>query len=161
MSRVVASIFLLVGCVPAFAKLEIKNVQPAHGLLGPARTSDDVYPLDEYLVRYQVTGVKPDKEGKADLEITAILLGPDGKAVFQHKTPPAPRPLSLGGDVVQTFGSFTFPEKAPPGAYKLTVSVLDRISNEIASFERKISASRRRQILTPRFFHDVLASPRV
>src|SRR6478735_8898985 len=104
MLRFASLITALVLPLTALAKLEIKNVQPAHGLLGPARTSDDVYPLDEYLVRYQVSGVKPDKDGKADLEITAILLGPDGKAVFQRKTPPAPRPLSLGGDVVQTFG---------------------------------------------------------
>lgn len=154
MCRAIIAAWLLVP-LSAFAKLEIKNVQPAHGVFGPARTSDDVFPLDEYLVRYQVTGVKSDKEGKADLEVTATLLGPDGKQVFARKTPPAPRPLSLGGDVVQTFGSFTFPEKAPPGEYKLTVSVTDRTSKETASFDRKLTCKATSfQILTPRFFYD-------
>src|SRR5690242_15983140 len=47
MSRPVLLLALLVP-LPALAKLEVRNVQPAHGPLGPARTSDDVYPLDEY-----------------------------------------------------------------------------------------------------------------
>jgi hypothetical protein len=151
--------FVLVGLLltpfAAFAKLEIKNVQPAHGLLGPARESDDVYPLDEYFVRYQVAGIQPDKEGRADLEVHAKLLGPDGKPVFERVTPPAPRPLSLGGDTLQTFGSFTFPEKAPLGEYKLIVTVKDLTSKESTSFERKITCKATTfQILMPRFSRD-------
>jgi hypothetical protein len=146
--------FLIVPC-PALAKLEIKNVQPSHGLLGPARASDDVYPMDEYFIRYQVAGIKPNDEGKADLEVSAKLVGSDGKVVFERKSPPAPRPLSLGGDTLQSFGSFSFPEKAPPGEYKLTVSVLDRVSKETTSFERKLTCKPTTfQILMPRFFHD-------
>src|SRR5438105_3206611 len=139
----------------AFAKLEIKNVQPSHGLLGPARESDDVYPLDEYFVRYQVTGIKPDSEGRADLEVHAKLVAPDGKVVFERTTPPSPRPLSLGGDTMQTFGSFTFPEKAPLGEYKLTVTVKDLTAKDSTSFERKLTCKANTfQILMPRFFHD-------
>lgn len=153
MSRAIALVLLLP--LSAAAKLEIKNVQPSQGLLGPARESDDVFPLDEYFVRYQVAGIKPDKDGKADLEIQAKLIGPDGKVLFERKTPPAPRPLSLGGDTLQTFGSFTFPEKAPPGEYKLTVTVRDLTANETTSFERKITCKPAKyQILMPRFFHD-------
>src|SRR5262245_32141080 len=118
--RRVALLSLLLLPLSALAKLEIKNVQPSHGLLGPARESDDVFPLDEYFVRYQVAGIKPDKDGKADLEAHAKLVAPDGKALFDRKTAPAQRPLSLGGDTLQSFGSFSFPEKAAPGEYKLT-----------------------------------------
>jgi hypothetical protein len=153
----IAVLVLLVLPLPALAKLEVKNVQPAHGPLGPARDNDDVYPLDEYLVRYQVTGIKPDKDGRADLEIAAKLTGPDGKVVFDRKTPPAPRPLSLGGDTVQTFGSFSFPEpeKAPPGEYKLAVTVRDRTSGESAGFERKLALKPVEfRIVALGFFHD-------
>lgn len=139
----------------ALAKLEIKNVQPSHGLLGPARESDDVYPLDEYFVRYQVTGVKPDKDGKANLEVQAKLIGPDGKGVFDRKTPAAQRPLSLGGDSLESFGSFSFPEKAPEGEYKLTVTVHDLTANDTASFDRKLTCKPATfRILMPRFAHD-------
>lgn len=150
-------VFLFLLLFPAFAlaKLEIKNVQPSHGLLGPARESDDVFPLDEYFVRYQVTGIKPDKDGKADLEVHAKLIGPDGKALFDRKTPATQRPLSLGGDSLQSFGSFSFPEKAPPGEYKLTVTVRDLTANDSASFDRKLTCKPATfQILIPRFAHD-------
>lgn len=154
MTRLVIVVALFLP-LPLFAKLEIKNVQPAHGVLGPPRASDDVYPLDEYVVRYQIAGLKLDKDGKADLEVDAKLIGPDGKPVFDRKSRPVSRPLSLGGDILPSFGYFTIPAKAPPGEYKFTVTVVDRISKESASFERKLTCKPTTfQILMPRFFHD-------
>jgi hypothetical protein len=155
MPRICTILALLVLSTSAFAKLEIKNIQPSHGLLGPARANDDVFPLDEYFVRYQVTGIKANADGKAELEVHAKLVGPDGKTLFDRKTPPTPRPLSLGGDSLQSFGSFTFPEKAPSGEYMLTLTVRDVTSKETTSFERKITCKPTSfQILMPRFFHD-------
>ena len=155
MARSIVFLAFLLLPLPAFAKLEIKNVQPSHGLLGPARANDDVFPLDEYFVRYQVNGIKPNADGKAELEIQVKLVGPDGKTLFERKTPPTPRPLSLGGDSLQSFGSFTFPEKAPSGEYKLTVTVRDATANETTSFERKLTCKPSSfQILMPRFFRD-------
>jgi hypothetical protein len=111
--------------------------------------------MDEYFIRYQVTGIKPNDEGKADLDVNARLIGPDGKAVFEGKSPPGTRPMSLGGDTLQSFGSFSFPEKAAAGEYKLTVTVHDRVSKESTSFERKLTCKPNTfQILMPRFYHD-------
>jgi hypothetical protein len=159
MQRLSTIIALLVAALPALAKLEIKNVQPAHGPLGPARTSDDVYPLDEYLVRYQVAGVKANADGKAELEVSVRLTNADGKVVYETKPTTRKFDLSLGGDVVQTYGFVTFSEKAPPGEYKLTVTVRDKVSNESASFDRKITCKPASfQIIVPRFYHDSDAS---
>ena len=150
-----AVLLLLLAPLPALAKLEVRNVQPSHGPLGPARASDDVYPLDEYGVRYQVAGVKPDKDGNADLDISAKLTGPDGKVLFDRKAAPAPRPMTLGGDAVQTFGTFSFPEKSNPGEYKLAVSVKDKVSGETTGFERKLTLKPVSfQIVALRFSHD-------
>jgi hypothetical protein len=141
--------------LPVFAKLEIRNVQPAHGPLGPARTSDDVYPLDEYLVRYTVAGVKPDKDGKADLEVGVRLTNKDGKAVYDPKPAARRLDLSLGGDSVQTFGFVTFSERAPAGKYTLTVNVRDRTSGETTKFERELTLKEMSfQIVALRFSHD-------
>lgn len=141
--------------VPAFAKLEIRNVQPAHGPLGPARTSDDVYPLDEYGVRYQVAGIKPDKDGKADLEIGVRLAHADGKAGYETKPTVRRFDLSLGGDVVQTYGFVNFTERSPLGGYTLTVTVRDRTSRESTSFERKLTLKPAEfRIVALRFTHD-------
>src|SRR5262245_5592595 len=147
-------ILLLFSPLPALAKLEVRNVQPAHGLLGPARASDDVFPLDEYFVRFQVVGVKPDKDGKTDLEVAVRLTNADGKAVVDTKGR-VERPMSLGGEVFQTFARVTFGEKAPPGEYKLSVVVRDRVGSESASFERKLTCKPPTyQILVPRFSFD-------
>ncbi len=138
----------------AFAKLEVRNIQPCQGALGPARASDDVFPHDEYVVRYQLAGVKADKDGKADLEVAIRLTNPDGKTVLDRKTN-VQRQLSLGGDSLQTAGSITFPDKLAAGAYTLSVVVRDKIAGETASFERKLTAKATEfQILSPRFFAD-------
>jgi hypothetical protein len=146
---------LLLAPLSAVAKLEIKNIQPAYGPLGPARANDDVYPLDEYHVRYQVVGVKPNKDGKADLEVDVKLINSDGKAVYDPKPGARQLAMSLGGDAVQTSGFVTFSEKAPAGEYKLTVNVRDRTSGETAGFERKLTLKPVSfQIVALRFFHD-------
>jgi hypothetical protein len=145
---------LLLTPLAAVAKLEVRNVQPSHGLLGPARASDDVFPLDEYFVRFQVAGVKADKDGKTDLEVAVRLTNADGKAVVDTKGP-VQRPMSLGGDMFQTFARVTFGEKAPPGEYKLSVVVRDRVASESASFERKLTCKPTAyQILIPRLSFD-------
>jgi hypothetical protein len=148
-------VLVLLAPLSAFAKLEIRNVQPSHGPLGPARASDDVYPLDEYGVRYQVAGIKPDKDGKADLEIDVRLTNAQGKAVYDPKPAGRRFELSLGGNTVQTFGFVTFPEKATPGEYKLAVSVRDKTSGESTSFERKVTLKPTEfRIVALRFTHD-------
>jgi hypothetical protein len=141
--------------LPAFAKLEIKNVQPSHGPLGPPRESDIVYPLDEYGVRYQVAGIKPDKDGKADLELAVRLTNADGRAVYEVKPAGRKFDLTLGGDTVQTFGFVTFPEKAGPGEYKLAVTVRDKTTGESTGFERKLTLKPTEfRIVAVRFSHD-------
>jgi len=147
-------VLLLLPC-PAFAKLEVKNVQPAHGPFGPARESDDVYPFDEYGVRYQVAGVKPDKDGKADLEVGVRLAHADGKSGYEVKPTARRFDLSLGGDVVQTYGFVNFTDRSPLGEYKLTVTVRDRTSGESTSFERKLTLKAADfRIVGLRFSHD-------
>ena len=146
---------LVLAPLPAFAKLEVRNVQPARGPLGPARTSDDVYPLDEYYVRFQVAGVKPDTDGKADLEVTVRLTNAAGKAVYNPKPASGRLDLSLGGDTVQTFRYVTFSEKAAPGEYKLAVTVRDKTAGETAGFERKLTLKPAEfRIVALRFSHD-------
>jgi hypothetical protein len=148
-------LLVLLAPVPAFAKLEIRNVQPSHGPLGPARASDDVYPLDEYGVRYQVVGIKPDKDGKADLEIGVRLAHADGKAGYETKPTARRFDLSLGGDTVQTYGFVNFTERSPLGGYTLTVTVRDRTSGESTSFERKLTLKPTEfRIVVLRFSHD-------
>jgi hypothetical protein len=157
MKATLASLLVcFVVAAPASAKLEIVNVEAAHGYLGPERKVLEIYPQDELLVRYRVTGVQVDAAGKTDVESETKLINPRGKTVFETK-PTIREELSLGGN---TFPSFTVldvppPDKAPPGEYTLIVQVRDRISKETASFERKLTVKPVSfQIVIPRFFRD-------
>jgi hypothetical protein len=150
----ISCLVLVIFAIPAFAKFEIQNVQPSHGLFGPKRESDDVSPSEEYFVRYTVSGLKPDNQGQADLEMTVQLVTSEGKAVLDRKGP-LQRPLSFGGDSLLTFSSVNFPDKAPAGVYTLKVTVRDKIANETASFERKLTCKPGTfRIINPRFFRD-------
>lgn len=154
MRRLLGLVLVLTAVPAVHAKLEITNIQPAHGMIGPARASDEVFPLDEYVVRFQLTGVKPTPEGKTDCELAIRLVNAAGKAVVDTKAT-LQRVLSLGGDSVPTFAVVTFPAVAPAGEYKLTVTVRDRVASETASFERKLTCKTGEfQILAPRFTHD-------
>jgi hypothetical protein len=154
MRRLFVLLALFCCTAPALAKLELKNVQPAHGFVGPARSNDDVYALDEYFLRYQVVGLKPDADGKSDLEVSVLLVDPNGKKVVDTRGN-VQRPLSLGGDTLQTFGRVSFPDKAPIGKYKLTITVKDKQTNESATIERTLDCKPvSYRILTPRFTHD-------
>ncbi len=154
LKRFFALMLTVAACPAAFAKLEIANVQPAHGLLGPARASDDVFPLDEYVVRFQLAGVKLTPDGKTDCELAIRLVNAAGKSVVDTKAG-LQRVLSLGGDAVTTFAVVTFPVAAPAGEYKLTVTVRDRVASETASFERTLTCKAAEfRILAPRFSHD-------
>src|SRR4051812_47386275 len=99
MKHFLSLVLILAASSAAFAKLEITNVQPAHGMIGPARASDDVFPLDEYMVRFQLAGVKPTPDGKTDCEMAIRLVNAAGKAVVDTKAT-LQRVLSFGGDSV-------------------------------------------------------------
>lgn len=144
----------LVGAAPALAKLEIGHLQAAHGPYGPERTTLDIYPHDELLLRFTVTGAKTDKDGKTDGELTIQLKGPDGKLV-QDRTVPLKKDLNLGGASFVVQGTIPFKEKFAPGEYTLTLSYRDRLSSELATAERKLTCHPLSfQILAPRFFRD-------
>lgn len=136
------------------AKLEISNIQPAHGLLGPARADEHTYPNDEYIVRFAINGIKTTADNKIDCELSIRLVNMAGKAVVDTKAP-LQRVLSLGEGKITTFAAVSFPAVAPPGVYVLNVSVRDKLGNETVSFERKLTCKPVEfQILSPRFSND-------
>jgi hypothetical protein len=154
MKALIASLCCLVFVAPAFAKLQITNAHLAHGMLGPPRESSDFYPLDEIVLRYQIEGARTDPDGKTDLDVVMRLTDAAGKQVFEQKST-IRRQLSLGNGLVPGYAVLTAPEKAPPGAYVFSVQVLDRVSSETASFEKKLECKPTSfQILATRFYRD-------
>jgi len=138
----------------AIAKLEIRNVQAAHGILGPERTSLECYPLDEIVFRFVADDVQLDADGRTDMDLSFRLVNSEGKAVINEKGP-IQRPLMLGGNTFTAHTTIGIGANAAAGDYELTVTLHDKISAQSASFTRKLTCkSSQFQILAPRFFRD-------
>jgi hypothetical protein len=132
-----AAAVLIVSTASAQAKLGIDNIQATYGRLGPERKSLDLYRYDELFFRFTVTGAKPDAEGKVDGSVLLQVLDGAGKVLGENRIP-AKGILALGGN------SFPFAvslpsEQLPLGKYTVKITVRDNLSEESATFQRKVT----------------------
>src|SRR6058998_1215495 len=97
---------------PAQAKLQIENLQACYGPYGPERKSLDLYPFDILFMRFTVTGVKTDPDGKVDAAITMKWTDAHGNALDQTAFP-ATDILHLGGNSFVAFVNLRMPEQIP------------------------------------------------
>jgi hypothetical protein len=127
---------LMLSAASAQAKLGIENIQAAYSPLGPERKSLDLYPYDELLFRFTVTGAKADAEGKVEGSVQLQLLDANGR-MLGEKQDSAKGILALGGS------SYPFlvrlPIQTPPGKYTVKITVRDDKSKESASFQRQVT----------------------
>jgi hypothetical protein len=150
-----AALAIALPAAPAYAKLEISKIQAVYGRLGPVRTSNAYYANDEVSYRYLISGAKADTTGTVDCEVTVKLVGPDGKSI-ENQVYSAQGILNFGGDSFPGSTQLTLPADAAPGVYVLTVSIKDRLSNEVATFRRNVSVKETEfAIVAPRFSYDL------
>jgi hypothetical protein len=128
---------VLAASAPASAELQIKDVRPLYGVLGPPRKSLDVYPGDDVYFSFVVTGAATDDKGNVDAATTLEAFDADGKQVL-NQTAPINGVLALGGESFMAVSHVNFGADVPPGEYKVSVTIKDRIKDGTASFERKV-----------------------
>ncbi|MFL5342461.1 MAG: hypothetical protein ACJ8F7_20135 [Gemmataceae bacterium] len=133
---------LLAACLaaPAFGKVEISDVKPMHGPLGPERRSFTVAPGEELFVTYTVTGVGTDAKGNINIERTLYLLTPAGETAAEE-TAPTQGVIPLAGAAVAAFDRITFGLDIKPGDHKLKITINDKVRRESASFTRVVKVS--------------------
>jgi hypothetical protein len=120
---------------PAFGKVEIRDIKPMYGPLGPERPSFDLYPGDELFIGYTVTGLGTDKRGMDDVETTMYVVGP-GDATLLNETAPTKSILALGRGTVPGIVRQALALNFKPGNYLVKITVNDKIYQDSASFER-------------------------
>src|SRR4051794_23696887 len=116
-----ATVALSALAAPAPARVEIESVQAAHGRLGPERKSPDVYPQEEVLFRYLLTGLEADPDGKARGELRVTVTDRAGREVLSRKSA-VEGLLVLGGGILPGFASVQLPATAAPGEYTFTLT---------------------------------------
>ena len=144
---------LLFATMQAQAKLEIENVQAAHGLLLPERKTD-YFPQDLIFFRYLITGAKTDGEGRVDCEAVVKLADMAGKVVVTNNVPFKGN-LSLGGNAFMGSAYVVLDNDHLPGTYTLSVTVSDVLGSEKTEFRRELKIRPTEfAVVFPRFSYD-------
>jgi hypothetical protein len=150
----VATLALTLSAASAEAKLEIRDVQAAHGQFGPERNSAEYVAGDQVYFRYTVTGVRTDDEGHVRADIVLKLTDAKGARLLDQETALLAT-LALGGDALPADASIDLALDFAPGEYELFVEVRDVTANDKASFRRKFTVKAPEfALVRVRFSHD-------
>ena len=150
----VATLALTISAATAEAKLEIRDIQAAHGLLGPERKSSEYVAGDQVYFRYNVAGVRTDDEGHVRVDLALKLTDAKGERLLNEETALLAI-LALGGDTLTADASINMALDFPPGEYELFVEVRDVTANDKASFRRKFTVKAPEfALVRVRFAHD-------
>jgi hypothetical protein len=159
MMRTLLAVSLLV-LTPArsCAELEIKDIQSALGERGPERHTLEYFPEDEILIRYVVSGVRVDQEGKMDTRGKIRLTTAKGRVVREGDLKRQQGFLALGGGSYPAYVFLSLPPQAPAGEYTVSVTVEDLLASATATFERKVRVKPVEfAIVAQRFYRDAEA----
>jgi hypothetical protein len=116
----------LLTLAPAEAgELNLTNVRLTHGLHGPVRGSDKVYPGDSVFVSFDIEGITVSDEGKVRYSTAITVTDERGKAVFKQDPRKVEVPVSLGGNRVPAYTKIDCGLQQPPGDYTLKVTITD------------------------------------
>jgi hypothetical protein len=152
--RVFIAVVLAATPAVAEAKVEIRDVRAAHGMLGPERKSSEYVSGDQVYVRYTLAGFRTDANGRMRVELRLTVTDAAGKQVLRRDTP-LNQTAALGGDSLPGFASFDLGDDVPPGDYEMKVEVTDLISKEMAAFRHKFACKKVEFALVQvRLFHD-------
>ncbi|MBO0701271.1 MAG: hypothetical protein J2P46_22930 [Zavarzinella sp.] len=133
-----ATLFLVAAVPAAHAKVEIRDVQAAHGLLGPERSDTEYLPGDEVFLRFTVTGARTTEQGRLNGEIKLTLTDAAGQTILRDASP-VQNTLAFGGDRFPAKAAVELGHQFPPGEYQMTVEFKDLISGESDSFTKKFT----------------------
>ena len=106
-------------------KLTLSHVRDTHGLMGPTRAAEKIYPGGELYICFDVNGVTIDDEGKVHYSVATEVADAKGKALFKQAPRDLDAPVGLGGDRVPAYVHLDVGLQSPPGEYTVTVTVVD------------------------------------
>src|SRR5438067_8070620 len=117
------------GTAPAQSgELQLTNVRPTYGVLGPRRPGAEIIPGDVFSIAFDIENLTSDKEGKLQYSMGMELINPEGKP--EYKRDPAQQPNViynvLGGNRIPAFAHARTGPDTVKGEYTLKVTVVDQ-----------------------------------
>lgn len=131
----VAAFVILVFGADLSSAVEIKNIRPCYGPLGPTRFEAKCLPRDVLCITYEIEGLALNaKTKKASYETILELLDASGKVLFKKPSPAEAIPhlggTSMPGDLYVTMG-----DKQAPGKYAIRLTINDKIGKSSKAFK--------------------------
>jgi hypothetical protein len=136
MSRLFAAALVVLGFIPSLSSaVDIKNIRPCYGPLGPTRYDAKCLPRDVLCITYDIEGLALDpKTKKASYETTLELLDANKNVLFKKPLPAEAIPhlggTSMPGDLYVEMG-----DKQAPGKYKIRLTINDKVGKVRKGFD--------------------------
>lgn len=117
-------------------ELSLTNVRLTHGMHGPVRGSDKVYPGDIVFVSFDIEGITIDNEGKVRYSMATSVTDDKGKVLFKQDPRKVEVPVSLGGNRVPAYVKIDCGLQQPAGDYSVKVVVTDLATDKSQTLTR-------------------------
>jgi hypothetical protein len=119
--------------------LELTNIAPTYGILGPVRPSTALIPGDVLCVRFDIDGITIAKDGKVTYTMQQEVVDKAGKQWFKPDPVNRVDQAPLGGGKLPGYTFVTAGLDLPAGDYLLKMTVTDNATKASKSFEQKFS----------------------
>lgn len=120
--------------------LKLDNVRSTHGVLGPARTSEDYVPGDDLTLNFDIDGITIDNKGKVLYSIAYQVTNlVDKTPVVSQQAQKLETDTIFGGKRIQGFVHLDIGTEQEPGNYAIKVTVTDRASNASQEITHKFT----------------------
>jgi hypothetical protein len=118
--------------------LALTHVRLTHGLMGPQRENEALYPGDMLFVCFDIEGITTDAEGKVRYSTAIEISDSQGKVLFKQQPQNAETKVSLGGNRLPAFANFSVGLATPAGEYGFKIHVKDLSSGQAQSTSRNV-----------------------
>jgi hypothetical protein len=110
------------------APLALTNVRTTYGITGITRTDTKFVPGDNFVLSFDIEGIKADDSGKVLYSVGMEIADGKGMVLFKQTPRDLEASLSLGGNKIQGFANLHIGLNQQPGDYTVKVTVTDRAS---------------------------------
>jgi hypothetical protein len=117
----------LVAFAPAQAdSFSLTNVRTTYGVLGAARPDNKILPGDDVVLSFDIEGIKPGANGKAQYSIGMEVTDNRGRVLYRQAPTDQEAPLAAGAAKLPAVARVHVGLDQEPGDYTLKVKVTDR-----------------------------------
>ncbi len=130
-------VLLLLSLVPGQAgQLNLANVRTTYGILGAPRPDTKFLPGDNFVLSFDIEGLKADDSGKVLYSVAMEVTDAAGKVQLKQEPRELEANNSLGGTTLQGFASIQIGLDQPPGVYTAKVMATDRATRATGTLTR-------------------------